>query len=66
MKQKNQAQPSLFDLLLSQVQETVVKHIENCKHTQEEKTETAWKGYPPEDIRMTWTCLNCGSIRGRC
>jgi hypothetical protein len=35
-----------------------------CKHTHEEKTFTVWPG--TTDERMTWTCVACGQIRGRC
>jgi len=37
---------------------------ENCPHKNEEKTETDWG--KPYGVRMTWTCRDCGKIRGRC
>lgn len=37
---------------------------ENCKHRDEEKSETDWGLL--YGVRMTWTCRDCGHIRGRC
>jgi hypothetical protein len=35
-----------------------------CPHRVEEKTDTDWG--PPWGLRMTFTCVRCGRIRGRC
>lgn len=53
--------PSLFDLI--PLEDRPVVDPETCRHV-ERKTETDW-GSPPWVRRMTWTCDNCGRIRGR-
>ena len=35
-----------------------------CDHRSESKTLTVWPGETWE--RMTWTCNDCGHVRGRC
>jgi len=34
-----------------------------CPHRNEDKTETFWTDI--QQLRMTWTCRDCGNIRGR-
>jgi len=36
---------------------------DDCKHRREDKTLTIWPGETWE--RLTWTCMDCGRIRGR-
>lgn len=43
--------------------ESPKRREEDCAHQREEKTETDWG--PPYGLRLTWTCHDCGRIRGR-
>ena len=58
---KRQQGPSLFDVIEI---EDDKERGEDCKHTHEVKTFTVWEGETWE--RLTWSCLACGRIRGRC
>lgn len=51
---------SLFDLL----EAPAPRPQKGCAHEREEKTRTIWPGETWE--RMTWTCTDCGRVRGRC
>lgn len=64
---KLSAQPFLFDTapLPAPPQPSHWLAPETCPHSREEKTETNW-GREPWPLRMTWTCLDCGNVRGRC
>lgn len=51
--------PSLFDLFEPMEKTDPAK----CKHRHERKTFTVWPGETWD--RLTWTCEDCGRIRGR-
>jgi len=56
---------SLLDF--ATVEADVAKPVVNpemCAHRDELKTDTDWGS--PYGVRMTWTCLACGHVRGRC
>lgn len=53
--------PSLFDVI--EIEEAK-EDPKSCQHRHEEKTDTDWG--KPYGLRMTWTCLACGHVRGRC
>jgi hypothetical protein len=53
--------PSLFDQI--EIEEDKEKG-EHCTHSHENETFTVWPNETFE--RMTYTCLGCGRIRGRC
>lgn len=57
--------PSLFDVLdaVEASEPKPLKDPAKCSHKKERKTFTVWPGESFD--RMTWTCDDCGRIRGR-
>lgn len=60
-RKARQQGPGLFDQIEI---EDARAEPEKCRHQYESKTDTYWGS--KYGWRMTWTCLACGNIRGRC
>jgi hypothetical protein len=69
MSKKPQQGLTLFEF--ADLQEDLQRPVEECRHIQKEKTRTVWpdekeywQGYRVE--RLTWTCVVCKKVWGRC
>lgn len=66
MKKRDTSTLDLFDTIEIEAvpaRERVLVDPKFCAHKAELRTETDWG--KPWGMRMTWTCRDCGRVRGR-